>query len=183
MILLLLLFILTHMSFTSRVFNGAVRGSLYGLLGGLILGAAGSIVAPPIDYARVLVWTNKFGKSTRFTHLDTVSILNEDLLVVFRHRRSNIEAYNEAFRNIQSAIMVYHPVKVEEVKAEMMTATRMTNYVKRASKAMEAMHISILTRDNVQASEFQKAMMNIQLSLEEMINFIRLKSKNVLPTI
>ena len=169
------------MSVSSRVLVGAARGSIYGLLGGLILGAAGSVVAPPIDYTQKLVWSNKFGKKTRFTHLDTVSILKEDLLEVFQHRGSNMDAFNEAFRNIQSAIMLYHPVKTNEEKAELMTATRMTNFVIRASKAMEAIHVQVLVEDAVKASHFQKAMMNIQLSLEEMINFVRLKSKNVLP--
>lgn len=165
----------------ARVLVGAVRGSLYGLLGGLLLGAAGSVVAPPINYTERLVWSNKFGKRTRFTNLDSVSILKEDLMEIFKSRQSNIEAFNEAFRNIQSAITLYHPVKSNEETAEVMTATRMTNFVIRASKAMEAMHVEILVSDAVKASDFQKAMMNLQLSLEEMINFVRLKSKNVLP--
>lgn len=169
------------MAFTSRVVIGAMKGGLYGLLGGLILGATGSVVAPPIDYEKVLVWSNKFGKKTRFTNLETVSILKEDLLEVFQSRESNVEAFNEAFRNIQSAITLYHPVKIAEETPEVMTATRMTNFVIRASKAMEAMHVEILVSDAVNASNFQKAMMNLQLSLEEMINFVRLKSKNVLP--
>lgn len=167
---------------TSRVLVGAVRGSLFGLLGGFVLGAAGSVVAPPIEYEKILVWSNKFGKTTRFTHLESASILKEDLLEVFKQRHYNISALNEAFRNIQSAITLYHQVKVEQQAAEVMTATRMTNYVIRASKAMEAIHVEILVNDAVKASHFQKAMMNIQLSLEEMINFVRLKSKNVLPT-
>lgn len=171
------------MAVTSRVLVGALRGSLYGLLGGLILGATGSVVAPPIDYDNILVWTNRFGKKTRFTHLDSVSILKEDLLEVFKNRNSNVDAFNEAFRNIQSAITLYYPVQTNGETPEVMTATRMTNFVIRASKAMEAMHVEILVSDAVKASNFQKAMMNLQLSLEEMINFVRLKSKNVLPTI
>lgn len=171
------------MSLIPRLMDGAMKGGFYGLLGGLILGVAGSVVAPPIEYQKILIWTNRFGKKTRFTNLDTVSILKEDLLVVFRQRNSNITAFNEAFRNIQSAIAVYHPVKMEEEVAEVMTATRMTNFVIRASKAMEAMYMEILVTDSVKASEFQKSMMNIQLSLEELINFIRLKSKNALPNI
>ena len=166
---------------TSRILLGAIRGSLFGVLGGFLLGAAGSVVAPPIDYTNTLVWTNKFDKKTRFTNLDTVSILKEDLMEVFQNRGSNIDAFNEAFRNIQSAITLYHPVKSKDETPEVMTATRMTNFVIRASKAMEAMHVEILVEDVVKASHFQKAMMNIQLSLEEMINFVRLKSKNVLP--
>lgn len=167
----------------SRVFAGAVRGSLYGLLSGFILGATGSVVAPPIDYEKILVWTNRFGRKTRFTNLNTASILKEDLLEVFRNRTSNLEAFNESFRNIQNAITLYHPVKAKEEKAEVMTATRMTNFVIRASKAMEAMYIEILQEDAVKAQHFQRAMMNLQLSLEEMINFVRLESKNVLPNI
>lgn len=166
---------------TKRVMAGAIRGSFYGLLGGLLLGATGSVVAPPTDYNKILVWSNKFGKKTRFTNLDSVSILKEDLLEVFKNRESNVEAYNEAFRNIQNAITLYHPVKENKEAAEVMTATRMTNFVVRASKAMEAIHGEILREDVVKASHFQKAMMNLQLSLEEMINFVRLQSKNALP--
>lgn len=169
------------MTLTSRVLVGALKGSMYGLLGGLILGATGSVVAPPIEYTKILVWNNKFGKKTRFTNLDTVSILKEDLLEVFKNRNFNVDAFNEAFRNIQSAITLYHPVKANEETPEVMTATRMTNFVIRASKAMEAMHVEILSSDACKASNFQKAMMNLQLSLEELINFVRLKSKNVLP--
>lgn len=168
---------------STRVLLGALRGGLYGLLGGLMLGATGSVIAPPIDYNKTLVWTNRFGKLTRFTTLDSVSILKEDLLVIFQNRKYNTTAFNEAFRNIQSAITLYHPVVSNGDTPEVMTATRMTNFVIRASKAMEAMHVEILVSDAVKASSFQKSMMNLQLSLEEFINFVRLKSKNVLPTI
>lgn len=173
------------MSVLNRLAAGAIRGAMYGLLGGILLGTAGSVVAPPIEYEKILVWTNRFGRKTRFTYLDTVSILKEDLLVIFKQRESNRDAFNEAFRNIQSAISVYHPVKVGTEPAEIMTATKMTNFVKRASKAMEAMHVEILVKDSrIQVAEdFQKSMMSIQLSLEEMINYIRLKSKNSLPNI
>lgn len=167
-------------SFNSLI-QGAIRGSFYGLVGGAVLGAVGNMAMPPIDYEKVLVWTNRFGKKTRFTNLSIASVLMEDLLVVFKKRKHNIDAFNEAFRNIQSAITVYYPVKVGSEKAEMMTATRMTNFVIRASKAMEAMHVDILVENSSDAAKFQQSMMSIQLSLEEMINFIRLKSKNSLP--
>lgn len=170
------------MSLSNRLLAGAIKGGFYGLLGGLILGAAGGVVAPPIDYNNVLVWTNRFGKRTRFSNLDTVAILKEDLLEIYKNRSSNLEAFNEAFRNIQSAITVYHPIKEGGV-AEVMTATKMTNYVIRASKALEAIHVEILGQDAVRASHFQKAMMSVQLSVEENINFIRMKSKNALPNL
>lgn len=169
------------MALTSRVMVGAMRGGFYGLLGGLTLGMAGSVVAPPIDYSKILFWTNRFGRKTRFTNLDEVSILKEDLYEVFKLRSSNTDAFNEAFRNIQSAITVYYPIKTGSQVAEVMTATSMTNFVIRASKALEALHVQILVEDAVKAANFQRAMMNIQLSMEEMINFIRLKSKNALP--
>ena len=175
-------FIPPGFSLTSLL-HGAIRGSFYGLVGGAILGAVGNMAMPPIDYEKVLVWTNRFGNKTRFTNLNIASVLMEDLLVVFKQRKYNVDAFNEAFRNIQSAISVYYPVKVGSEKAEMMTATRMTNFVIRASKAMEAMHVDILVENASGAEKFQQSMMSIQLSLEEMINFIRLKSKNSLPQI
>lgn len=165
----------------TSLMQGAVRGSVYGLMGGAILGAVGNITMPPIDYENILVWSNRFGKKTKFTNLNTASVLKEDLLVVFKQRKHNIDAFNEAFRNIQSAISVYCPVKMGSEKAQVMTATRMTNFVIRASKAMEAMHVDILVQSASDAATFQQSMMSIQLSLEEFINFIRLKSKNSLP--
>lgn len=169
------------MSLGPRLFAGAFKGGMYGLIGGLLLGAAGGIVAPPIDYQNVLVWTNRFGRKTRFTNLDTVSILKEDLLTIFNSRSANEMAYNEAFRNIQSAIAVYHPIKMDIEPAEIMSATRMTNYMLRACKALEAIHISVRIENPVEALKVEKASMNIQLSMEECINHVRLKSKNSLP--
>ena len=173
-------YLIPGFSMTSLL-QGAVRGSVYGLVGGAILGAVGNMAMPPIEYEKVLVWNNRFGKKTKFTNLNTASVLKEDLLVVFKQRKHNLDAFNEAFRNIQSAISVYHPVKMGYEKAQVMTATKMTNFVIRASKAMEAMHVDILVQSSSNAENFQQSMMSIQLSLEEMINFIRLKSKNSLP--
>jgi hypothetical protein len=170
------------MSVVSRLLFGGLKGGLYGLLGGLILGGAGAVVAPPIEYEKIMVWHNRFGKKTRFTNLVTVSILKEDLLTIFQSRLMNNEAYDEAFRNIQSAITVYHPIKMEIEPAEIMSATRMTNYMLRACKALEAVHMSVRMNDAVQALKVEKAAMNIQLSMEECINFVREKSKGALPT-
>lgn len=169
------------MSLTSRVLAGIIKGGFYGLVGGILLGGAGSIAAPPTDYQNILVWKNRFGKRTRFTNLDTVSILKEDLLTIFQSRMENEDAYNEAFRNLQSAIMVYHPIKMEMEPAEIMSATRMTNYMLRACKALEAVYLSVRVKNPIEALKVEKAAMQIQLSMEECINHVRLKSKNSLP--
>ena len=166
---------------TSRILFGAFKGGLYGLIGGFVLGGAGGIVAPPIEYQKLMVWTNRFGRRTRFTNLDTVSILKEDLYTIFQSRFENEEAYNEAFRNLQSAISVYHPIKMETEPAEIMSATRMTNYMLRACKALEAILISVRINNPIEAVKIERASMNIQLSMEECINHVRLKSKNSLP--
>lgn len=166
-----------------RILAGAVKGGINGLLLGLALGMAGNIVAPPKDYVAMLTWDNRYGKKTRFTDLDTASILVEDLTKIHQAKQHNVDAYNEAFRNLQSVITLYHSVKVGEEKADIMLPTRMTNYTIRASKAMEAVYLSTLSGDAMLAADVERAMMNIQLSVEEFINFAREKSKNTLPSI
>ena len=167
----------------NRIAAGAVKGGLNGLLLGLFLGVAGNLVAPPVDYEQMLVWHNRYGQRTKFTNLHTASILIEDLVKIFEARAHNIEAFNEAFRNLQSIITLYHGVKMGEEEPDMMLPTRMTNYTIRASKAMEAVYLSTLAANNVVAPDVEKAMMNIQLSVEEFINFAREKSKHALPNI
>lgn len=166
-----------------RIVSGAMKGGLNGLLLGLALGAAGNFVAPPTDYASVLTWDNRYGKKTRFTNLDTASILIDDLVKIHGAREHNVDAYNEAFRNLQSVITLYHGVTVDKEKQDIMLPKRMTNYTIRASKAMEAVYLSTLSTDPILAADVERAMMNIQLSLEEFINCAREKTKDVLPKV
>lgn len=166
-----------------RIFAGAVKGGLHGLLIGIALGVAGNIMAPPVDYAQVLVWENRYGKKTKFTNLETASILIDDLVKIHEVRAHNLGAYNEAFRNLQSVITLYHGVKTGEIEVDMMLPKRMTNYTIRASKAMEAVYLSTLAGDKIKAAGVESAMMNIQLSVEEFINFTREESKHALPKI
>ncbi|ACH46870.1 unknown [Feldmannia species virus] len=161
--------------------RGVVRGGLFGFVGGLILGAAGSLSSNSESAEVELVWTNREGRTVRFTHLGSIPSLRDDLYTVFHHREFKRDAFNEAFRNIQNVISVYHPVK-EAAVANMMSATKMTNFGVRASKALGAMHDEILAKDPMKAAAFEKAMMSIQLSLEESIDFVRLKSKKSLPS-
>ena len=167
----------------NRIAAGAVKGGFHGLLLGLFLGAAGNLVAPPVDYEQMLVWDNRYGQKTKFTNLQTASILIDDLVKIFEVRKHNTEAFNEAFRNLQSVITLYHGVKLGGEEPDIMLPTRMTNYTIRASKAMEAVYLSTLAADNIVAADVEKAMMNIQLSVEEFINFAREKSKHVLPKV
>ena len=166
-----------------RIVAGAMKGGLHGLLLGLALGVAGNIVAPPIDYEQLLVWDNRYGKKTKFTNLETASMLVDDLVKIHEVRSHNTDAYNEAFRNLQSVITLYHGVTSGELDADMMLPKRMTNYTIRASKAMEAVYLSTLAADSIKAAGVESAMMNIQLSVEEFINSIREMSKHVLPKI
>ena len=92
-------------------------------------------------------------------------------------------AHNEAFRNIQNVISIFHASTNKGGETEMMAATRMTNFVKRASQALEAIHMSLLRTNSFQAAGFEEAMMKIQLRLEEAINETRLKSKRSLPLV
>jgi len=96
-------------------------------------------------------------------------------------REHNTDAFNEAFRNVQSVITLYHRVKFTDEAVDIMLPTRMTNYTIRASKAMEAVYLSTLSADPAMAVDVERAMMNIQLSIEEFINYAREKSKNALP--
>lgn len=171
------------MPVAQRLMIGGMKGAFYGIMIGSVLGAAGNFVAPPIDYQKILVWKNRFGKRTRFTNLETVEVLKEDLLVIFNSRHFNEEAFNEAFRNIQSAITVYHSIKIGEEKAEIMSATKITNYIIRASRAMEAILVGARSYNRDESEYVEKAMMSIQLSFEEYINFIRHESKEALPVL
>lgn len=164
-----------------RIVAGAIRGGMNGLLLGLALGAAGNFVAPPTDYVSLLTWHNRFGQKTKFTNLDTASILVDDLVKIHSAREHNTDAFNEAFRNVQSVITLYHRVQFSDDNIDIMLPTRMTNYTIRASKAMEAVYLSTLSVDPVMAADVERAMMNIQLSMEEFINNAREKSKGVLP--
>eukprot|EP00903_Cladosiphon_okamuranus_P017788 g16373.t1 len=123
----------------------------------------------------------RYGKKTKFTNLQTASILIDDLVKIFEAREHNTEAFNEAFRNLQSVITLYHGVKFGGDEPDMMLPTRMTNYTIRASKAMEAVYLSTLGAGSIAAADVEKAMMNIQLSVEEFINFAREKTKHVAP--
>ena len=159
---------------------GAIRGGMFGLVSGAILGIVGYVMSPPIEYTKIIVWKNRFGKKTRFTHLDTAEDLKEDLLKLYYSRLKNEDAYNEAMRNIQSVIAIYHPIKSEGSPAGLMDSTRATNYAKRASKAME----KILQSVGIEKyDEIEKSMMAIHLNLEEFINFIKIKSESSLPDV
>ncbi len=167
-----------------RIVQGALKGGFHGLLAGIVLGAAGNVMAPPIDYVKMLTWENRYGKTTKFTNLSCASILIDDLVKIHEAKKYNISAYNEAFRNIQSVITLYHMVKTgADGGNDIMIANRMKNYTVRASKAMEAIYISTMSDNAQMAVDVEKAMMNIQLSIEEFINIARENSKNSLPKI
>ena len=158
---------------------GALRGGTFGLISGVALGVIGYTMSPPIDYTKLIVWENRFGKKCIFTNLDTVDILKEDLLKFFNVRNSNFQAYNEAMRNVQSVIAIYHPIKCEGVPAGFMDSTRATNFAKRASKSFEEILTSV---DLEHYDVIEKAMMSIHLNLEEFIHFINVKSGEALPS-
>lgn len=165
---------------TANVKLGAFRGGTFGLVSGAILGIVGYVLSPPIEYTKIIIWKNRFGKNTRFTHLDTAEVLKEDLLKLYKSRSKNEDAYNEAMRNIQSVIAIYHPVKAEGSPAGLMDSTRATNFAKRASRAMEEILQSVELESY---DEIEKAMMSIHLNLEEFINFIGTKSGESLPDV
>ncbi|AAR26868.1 FirrV-1-A44 precursor [Feldmannia irregularis virus a] len=169
----------------SALMKGCFKGGLYGLCGGIFLGAAGALT--PSQTPEQLVWTTHQGKKVRLVYLHHVPGLKDHLTVIFQHRTRNERAFNEAFRNIQNVLSVYHLSSSSRTPdndpPDIMAATKMTNYTVRASKAMEAVHVSILQSDFTKAAAFEEAMMKIQLTLEEKINEIRLKSKQSLPTI
>lgn len=41
---------------------GAIRRGTFGLVSGVILGIVGYVLSPPIDYTKILIWKNRFGK-------------------------------------------------------------------------------------------------------------------------
>ena len=159
---------------------GAFRGGLFGLVSGIALGAIGYAISPPIDYTKIIIWENRFGDKCRFTYLDYVDVLKEDLLRFFHVRKCNEKAYNEGMRNIQSVIALYYPIKFEGAPAGMMDSNKATNFAKRASKSLEEILVSV---DLTKHDEIEKAMMSIQLNLEEFIHFINTKSGEALPSV
>jgi len=159
---------------------GAFRGGMFGLISGVALGAIGYAISPPIDYNNIIVWKNRFGRKCKFTYLDTADVLKEDLLKFFNIRNKNESAYNEAMRNIQSVIALYHPVKTEGCPSGLMDANRATNFAKRASKSLEKLLLEVELQDY---DEIEQSMMRIHLNLEEFIHFINTKSSEALPVV
>lgn len=168
---------------SNKFIVGVSRGAAYGLLGGCILGGVGALSTKTEVDINFLNWTNRHGKSMRFTNAAMISEMKDDLVTVASNKSYNVGAFNEAFRNIQSVLALGDPIERGVDDPTIMTARRMTNFVVRASKALEAIHEKILEVDVVKSHEFEKAMMNITLTLEEKINVVRTKSKNVLPNI
>ena len=165
----------------NHLLPGVVKGACYGLLCGGVLGGVGALSGRGgVDYEKELTWSNRQGKTMKFTNLPMISSIQEDLYEISKHRAYNARAFNEAFRNIQSALTLFEPIRIGQ-SPQIMSARKMTNYVVRASKAMEAIHQDILKADVTKAFDFEKAMMNITLSLEERINSARFRSKNALP--
>ena len=62
----------------------------------------------------------------------------------------------------------------------MMDSNKATNFAKRASKSLEEILVSV---DLTKHDEIEKAMMSIQLNLEEFIHFISTKSGEALPSV
>ena len=74
---------------TGGLIAGAIKGSFYGVLAGVMLGAAGGFYAPAVDHEKVLIWTTRTGKKTKFMYLDRIQAIKDPLLKVYNHRQIN----------------------------------------------------------------------------------------------
>ena len=56
----------------SRAVSGGVRGSLFGIAGGFILGAVGNIFSDGLSTVDLVTWKDGQGKTKKFSGLDVL---------------------------------------------------------------------------------------------------------------
>lgn len=170
----------------SRAVSGGVRGSLFGIAGGFILGAVGNIFSDGLSTVDLVTWKDGQGKTKKFSDLDVLESFDiyKDLLALHNARDCDTEAFNDSCRHIQSVIYLYKRFldKGEEA-VSIMDTRKITNYSIMATKSMNALLISCRVKHYPDSSVVDQSMMHIHLTFEEIINGVRHVSKDVLPEI
>jgi hypothetical protein len=165
----------------SNMLVGAMRGTLYGALGGLVLGAVGHAFGGKIDFEAEMIWRDAYGKRQRFQYLSDVDTweIGEDLYSLYKYRSNHKEAVDEICRNVQSFLILYHRF-AESGSADAGSVASATGYAVRAGQSVRALKESTSITDCIGSDIIQKSGMNLQLSIEELINQMRIAaSKSV----
>lgn len=168
----------------SRALNGGLRGSLFGIAGGFLLGAVGNVFSDGLSTVDVVTWKDQHGKTKKFSDLGVLESFDiyKDLLALHTARECDTEAFNDACRHIQSVIFLYKRFLNNGAVAQTIMDTRkITNYAIMATKSMNALLISCRAKNYPDSSGVEESMMHIHLTFEEIINGVRHVSKDVLP--
>lgn len=170
----------------SKAVRGGVRGSIFGIAGGFILGAIGNIFSDGLSTVDLVTWKDGKGQTKKFSDLDVLEPFDiyKDLLALHNARECDTEAFNDSCRHIQSVIYLYKRFldKGEEA-VSIMDTRKITNYSIMATKSMNALLISCRAKHYPESSVVEESMMHIHLTFEEIINGVRHVSKDVLPEI
>ena len=168
----------------TKALCGGLRGSLFGIAGGFVLGAIGNVFSDGLSTVDVVTWVDRQGKKKKFSGLDVLESYDiyKDLLALHNGRECDREAFNDACRHIQSVIYLYRRFIDNNAKgASIMDTRKITNYAVMATKSMNALLISCRAKNHPDSSGVEQAMMHIHLTFEEIINKVRHVSKDVLP--
>lgn len=168
----------------SRAVSGGVRGTLFGIAGGFVLGAIGNVFSDGLSTVDVVTWRDRSGTEKRFTDLELLEPFDiyKDLLALHNARECNQEAFNDACRHIQSVAYLYKRFLAQKGAAlSIMDSRKITNYSVMATKSMDALMVSCRTKNYPESSSVEESMMHIHLAFEEIIHGVRHEAKDVLP--
>lgn len=165
-----------------KVVAGGLRGAVYGVAGGFVLGAVGNVFGDSMSTTRMLTWTDRNGNTKRFTGLETLESFDiyRDLMVLYDARECDIEAFNDSCRHIQSVVFLNKRF-LDTEKSGIMDANRIKDKSILATKSMNALLISCRTKNYPDSDRVDESMMHIHLAFEEIIHNVRKSSEDVLP--
>ena len=166
----------------SRALSGGLRGALYGIAGGFIMGTIGNVFGESMSTKRVITWENTRGETKRFTDLETLEAFDiyRDLTTLHDSSICDKEAFNDACRHIQSVVYLYKRF-LDTKEAGMMDHRKITNYSIMATKSMNALLISCRADKYPESDKVEESMMHIHLAFDEIIHAVRKSSMDVLP--
>lgn len=170
----------------AKAISGGVRGSLFGIAGGFILGAIGNVFSDGLSTVDLVTWKDANDKTKKFSDLDVLESFDiyKDILALHNARECNAEAFNDSCRHIQSVVYLYKRfLDRGEAVVSIMHTRKITNYSIMATKSMNALLISCRAKHYPESPAVEESMMHIHLTFEEIINGVRHESKDVLPQI
>jgi len=167
-----------------RAISGGMRGALYGIAGGFLMGAIGNVFGDKMSTVNVINWTDRNGKVKKFSGLESMETFDiyKDLVVLHSARLCDHEAFNDSCRHLQSVIFLYNRF-LESEESGIMDARKITSYSVLATKSMNALLVSARAKKYPETEDIEQSMMNLHLSFEEIIHLVRTRAKNVLPDV